>query len=80
MDFRQNLKSLWEYKIRKYGGRNTPLKNFYESKILPLIESPKPWTRTTLEKYVGEIDADIDGIVAKMGGIKGYEKTLKEKK
>jgi hypothetical protein len=45
-----------------------------------MIDSPKPWTRTTLEKYVAEIDADIDEVVSEMGGFDGFRKTLRDKK
>lgn len=76
IDFRKNLRELWELKLQKYEARNPTLRTFYETKIMPVIDHPKSWTRTTLEKYVREIDADIDEVIRAMGGLDGYEKTL----
>ncbi|MFZ4462072.1 MAG: hypothetical protein ACOYN2_06340 [Patescibacteria group bacterium] len=59
VDFRQNLKDLWQEKIRRYGSRNPQLQEFYNTRILPVIEQKEPWTKMSLTELERSIDREL---------------------
>lgn len=60
VDFRQNLKDLWEEKIRRYGNKNPDLRKFYETRVLPTIEQKQPWTKISLRELESSVDKEIN--------------------
>ncbi len=66
INFRENLRELWEEKLKRFESRNPVLREFYTARILPVIESKTPWKQMTIEQFETGINGEIAAMQSKL--------------